>query len=47
MLAMIEMPAAKLLRLPEDWDKYRAPDAAAPAVPRKRNPERAAQAEQQ
>ena len=23
MLALIEMPAAKLLRLPEDWDKYR------------------------
>jgi YbgC/YbaW family acyl-CoA thioester hydrolase len=23
MLAMIEMPAAKLLRLPDDWDKYR------------------------
>jgi YbgC/YbaW family acyl-CoA thioester hydrolase len=24
MLALIEMPAAKLLRLPADWDKYRA-----------------------
>ncbi len=24
MLALIEMPEAKLLRLPEDWDKYRA-----------------------
>lgn len=23
MLALIEMPAAKLLRLPTDWDKYR------------------------
>jgi YbgC/YbaW family acyl-CoA thioester hydrolase len=23
-LAIIEMPAAKLLRLPESWDKYRA-----------------------
>jgi YbgC/YbaW family acyl-CoA thioester hydrolase len=23
MLAIIEMPASKLLRLPEDWDKYR------------------------
>jgi YbgC/YbaW family acyl-CoA thioester hydrolase len=24
MLALIEMPAGKLLRLPESWDKYRA-----------------------
>ena len=24
MLALIEMPAGKLLRLPEDWEKYRA-----------------------
>ena len=24
MLALIEMPSAKLLRLPEDWQKYRA-----------------------
>jgi YbgC/YbaW family acyl-CoA thioester hydrolase len=24
MLALIEMPAANLLRLPEDWEKYRA-----------------------
>jgi acyl-CoA thioesterase FadM len=24
MLALIEMPAAKLLRLPADWNKYRA-----------------------
>jgi acyl-CoA thioesterase FadM len=23
MLALIEMPAAKLLRLPEEWEKYR------------------------
>jgi YbgC/YbaW family acyl-CoA thioester hydrolase len=27
MLAMIEMPAGKLLRLPESWEKYRNPDA--------------------
>jgi len=28
MLALIEMPEAKLLRLPEDWEKYRrAPDS--------------------
>jgi len=27
MLALIEMPAAKLLRLPEDWEKYRKPEA--------------------
>ena len=26
MLAMIEMPAAKLLRLPEEWQKYRLPE---------------------
>ena len=25
MLALIEMPAAKLLRLPEEWEKYREP----------------------
>ena len=24
MLALVEMPSAKLLRLPEEWDKYRA-----------------------
>ncbi|MFL6529952.1 MAG: acyl-CoA thioesterase [Chthoniobacterales bacterium] len=24
-LAIIEMPSAKLLRLPEDWEKYREP----------------------
>jgi YbgC/YbaW family acyl-CoA thioester hydrolase len=27
MLALVEMPAAKLLRLPEDWEKYRQPEA--------------------
>jgi YbgC/YbaW family acyl-CoA thioester hydrolase len=27
MLAIIEMPASKLLRLPEEWDKYRRSDA--------------------
>jgi YbgC/YbaW family acyl-CoA thioester hydrolase len=26
-LALIEMPAGKLLRLPEDWGKYRTPEA--------------------
>ena len=25
MLALIEMPSAKLLRLPEEWDRFRAP----------------------
>jgi acyl-CoA thioester hydrolase len=29
MLALIEMPAGKLLRLPESWDKYRALQEAA------------------
>jgi YbgC/YbaW family acyl-CoA thioester hydrolase len=29
MLALVEMPAAKLLRLPEDWEKYRQPEAIA------------------
>ena len=29
MLALIEMPAAKLLPLPADWDKYRAPKKSA------------------
>jgi hypothetical protein len=24
-LALIEMPAGKLLRLPESWEKYRSP----------------------
>jgi YbgC/YbaW family acyl-CoA thioester hydrolase len=27
MLALIEMPAGKLLRLPADWEKYRQSDA--------------------
>jgi len=26
-LAIIEMPAAKLLRLPDEWDKFRVPEA--------------------
>lgn len=30
MLAIIQMPEAKLLRLPEDWDRYRS-DGASPA----------------
>jgi acyl-CoA thioesterase FadM len=25
MVALVEMPAAKLLRLPEEWEKYRLP----------------------
>ena len=29
MLALVEMPSAKLLRLPDEWDKYRAPAGAA------------------
>lgn len=28
MLALIEMPEGKLLRLPENWEKYRSDDAA-------------------
>ena len=28
MLALVEMPSAKLLRLPDEWDKYRAADGA-------------------
>ena len=28
MLAVVEMPSAKLLRLPDEWDKYRAVPAA-------------------
>ena len=28
MLALVEMPAAKLLRLPDEWDRYRAPATA-------------------
>ncbi len=31
MLALIEMPAAKLLRLPEDWEKYREPKINTPS----------------
>lgn len=27
MLAIIQMPDARLLRLPDDWDRYRLPDA--------------------
>ena len=26
MLALVEMPAAKLLRLPEEWEEYRQPE---------------------
>ena len=29
MLALVQMPEAKLLRLPEDWDRFRASEAAA------------------
>ena len=28
MLALIQMPEAKLLRLPEEWEHYRAPEPA-------------------
>ena len=28
MLAIIQMPEAKLLRLPDDWDRYRIPEEA-------------------
>ncbi len=28
MLALIQMPEAKLLRLPEEWDRFREPEAA-------------------
>ena len=31
MLALIDMPAAKLLRLPEDWEKYREPTLNTPS----------------
>ena len=27
MLALIEMPSAKLLRLPDEWERYRTPAA--------------------
>lgn len=30
MLAVIQMPEAKLLRLPDDWEQYRMPTPAAP-----------------
>lgn len=29
MLALVQMPEAKLLRLPDEWDKYRQPEASA------------------
>ena len=29
MLVLIQMPGAKLLRLPESWDRYHVPDSAA------------------
>jgi YbgC/YbaW family acyl-CoA thioester hydrolase len=29
MLALVQMPEAKLLRLPDEWDKYRPPEASA------------------
>jgi acyl-CoA thioesterase FadM len=28
MLALVQMPAAKLLRLPEAWERYRGPEPA-------------------
>ena len=28
MLAIIQMPEARLLRVPDDWDRYRVPDSA-------------------
>lgn len=31
MLALVQMPEAKLLRLPDEWDKYRQPEATASA----------------
>ena len=31
MLALIQMPEGKLLRLPEHWEKYRASNSAAPS----------------
>src|SRR6266498_5785092 len=31
MLALIEMPGGKLLRLPEDWEKYREPKINTPS----------------
>ena len=32
MLALVEMPGAKLLRLPEEWEKYRQPETASSAA---------------
>jgi YbgC/YbaW family acyl-CoA thioester hydrolase len=29
MLALVQMPEAKLLRLPDEWEKYRPPEASA------------------
>jgi YbgC/YbaW family acyl-CoA thioester hydrolase len=38
MLAVVEMPEGKVLRLPDDWDKYRTPDDPASAAgPTSRN----------
>jgi YbgC/YbaW family acyl-CoA thioester hydrolase len=31
MLALVQMPEAKLLRLPDEWEKYRPPEASATA----------------
>jgi YbgC/YbaW family acyl-CoA thioester hydrolase len=31
MLALVQMPEAKLLRLPDEWDEYRQPEASASA----------------
>jgi YbgC/YbaW family acyl-CoA thioester hydrolase len=31
MLALVQMPEAKLLRLPDEWDKYRQPETSASA----------------
>jgi YbgC/YbaW family acyl-CoA thioester hydrolase len=31
MLALVQMPDAKLLRLPDEWEKYRQPEASASA----------------
>jgi YbgC/YbaW family acyl-CoA thioester hydrolase len=31
MLALVQMPEAKLLRLPDEWEKYRQPEASSPA----------------
>jgi hypothetical protein len=34
MLAIVQMPEAKLLRLPNEWDRYREPDGVLPASSR-------------